>query len=126
MPERESSKLETKIPVPDFYVAARSIDCVLRLGAASLVIVSLDSRIFVVLIIGHLKGTLEVHLHGSLMMIMGILSSLMASGAGNWASSEREKTPDIWSDSLIGRATSWSPSYADRPVGEHPHRRGPE
>jgi hypothetical protein len=56
---------------------------------ASLVIVSLDSRIFVVLIIGHPKRTLEAHLHGSLTMNYGLRSSLMASGAGNWASSER-------------------------------------
>jgi hypothetical protein len=75
-------ELEIKVPVPRFNVAACSINCV-NSGRERLliVIVSLEGMIgfsIVALIIGHLKQTLEVHMHGALMTNYGLRSSLMS------------------------------------------------
>jgi hypothetical protein len=81
-PNVNLDELEIKVPVPRLNVAACSINCV-NSGRERLliVIVSLEGMIgfsIVALIIGHLKQTLEVHMHGALMTNYGLRSSLMS------------------------------------------------
>jgi hypothetical protein len=81
-PNVNLDELEIKVPVPRLNVAACSINCV-NSGRERLliVIVSLEGMIgfsIAALIIGHLKQTLEVHMHGALMTNYGLRSSLMS------------------------------------------------
>jgi hypothetical protein len=69
MPERDLDEAGDRRPVPR-CLRGRLFDQLLQLrpgNGYSLVIVFLDRRIVVVLIIGPLKQTLEVHVHGAMM-----------------------------------------------------------